>query len=106
MYGLVFVLSFVCACVTFFKIFYLYFLHFFSVFVKYKGSRTPVKHILAKFYQKMKKLFNGTYNKSVFEKNLSKIEKIVKIFSIFDKNFFKNSIVLCALRIHVNKIQI
>ena len=54
MYGLVFVLSFVCACVTFFKIFYLYFLHFFSVFVKYKGSRQ-------------------TY----FDKILSKIEKVV-----------------------------
>ena len=93
-----------CVRVSLFSRFFIYIFCIFLVcLLNIKG---PVKHILTKFYQKLEKLFNGTYNKSVFEKNLSKIEKIVKIFSIFDKKFLKNSIVLCALKIHVNKIQI
>ena len=45
-------------------------------------------------------------NKSIFRKVLLKIEKIVKIFLVFNKIFSKNNIILCALKIHVNKIQI
>ena len=43
-------------------------------------------------------------NKSVFEKILLGIEKTVKTFSILDKTFSKNGILLCAFRTHVNKI--
>ena len=84
-----------------------FFIYIFCIFlVCLLNIKGPVKHILTKFYQKLEKLFNGTYNKSVFEKNLSKIEKIVKIFLVFNKIFSKNNIILCALKIHVNKIQI
>ena len=38
------------------------------------------------------------FNKSLFEKILSKIEKIIKIFSIFNKFFSKNSILLCVFK--------
>ena len=34
------------------------------------------------------------------------IEKVVKTFSIFDKTFFKNCILLCALKAHVSKIHL
>ena len=47
---------------------------------------------------------NICLNKSVFGKNLSKIEKIVKTFSIPNKTFSKNGILLFALRTHVSKI--
>ena len=53
-------------------------------------------------------------NTSVFGKILSEIEKVlkilliiekaVKIFSISDKTFLKNGILLCILKAHVNKI--
>lgn len=43
-------------------------------------------------------------NKSVFGKFLSGIEKVVKNFSIPNKTFSKNSILLCALRAHISKI--
>ena len=43
-------------------------------------------------------------NKSVFRKNLLGIEKVVKIFSIPDKIFSKNDILLCALNSHISKI--
>ena len=53
-------------------------------------------------------------NTSVFGKILSEIEKVlkilliiekaVKIFSIPDKTFLKNGILLCTLRARVNKI--
>ena len=43
-------------------------------------------------------------NKSIFGKNLSRIEKAVKTFSIPDKIFSKNSILLCALRTYISKI--
>lgn len=43
-------------------------------------------------------------NKFVFEKFLSKIEKIVKNFSNFDNFSFQYGILLCALRSHINKI--
>ena len=43
-------------------------------------------------------------NKFVFEKILSGIEKVVKTFSIPDKTFSKNGILLYALRVYVSKI--
>ena len=43
-------------------------------------------------------------NKFVFEKILSGIEKAVKTFSISDKTFSKNVILLCALRANISKI--
>ena len=43
-------------------------------------------------------------NKSIFEKILSGIKNAVKTFSIPDKTFPKNGILLCALRTHVSKI--
>ena len=43
-------------------------------------------------------------NKSVFGKILSRIEKAIKTFSIPNKTFSKNGILLCALRAHVSKI--
>ena len=43
-------------------------------------------------------------NKFVFEKILSRIEKVIKIFLILDKTFSKNGILLCAIRTHVSKI--
>ena len=53
----------------------------------------------------MKKDFIKVYiNKSDFWKILSEIEEAVKIFSIPNKIFQKNSILLCALRIHISKI--
>ena len=39
-----------------------------------------------------------------FEKILSRIKKVVKTFSIFNKFFSKNDILLCALRAHMSKI--
>ena len=45
-------------------------------------------------------------NKSIFGKILLGIEKTVKTFSIPDKTFSKNSILLCALMAHVSKIHI
>ena len=44
-------------------------------------------------------------NKYVFGKILSGIEKAIKTFSIPNKNFFKNGILLRALRAQVSKIQ-
>ena len=47
----------------------------------------------------------GTYiNKSIFGKILSRIEKIVKTFSIPDKTFSKNDILLCVLREQISKL--
>ena len=43
-------------------------------------------------------------NKSVFGKILLGIEKVVKTFSISNKAFFKNGILLCALRTYISKI--
>ena len=43
-------------------------------------------------------------NKFVFGKNLMEIEKAVKTFSIFNKTFSKNGILLCAFRTQINKI--
>ena len=43
-------------------------------------------------------------NKSIFGKILLGIEKAVKTFSILDKTFSKNSILLCAFMAHVSKI--
>ena len=43
-------------------------------------------------------------NKFIFGKILLGIEKTVKTFSISDKTFSKNSILLCALMAHVSKI--
>ena len=43
-------------------------------------------------------------NNFVFGKILLGIENAVKIFSILDKNFSKNSILLCVLRTYNNKI--
>ena len=48
--------------------------------------------------------FRTYTNKSVFGKILSGIEKIVKTFSISDKTFSKNGILLYALRAHISKI--
>ena len=45
-------------------------------------------------------------NKSIFGKILSEIEKTIKTFSILDKTFSKNNILLCVLRTHVSKILI
>ena len=42
-------------------------------------------------------------NKSIFGKFLLGIEKAIKTFSIPDKTFSKNSILLCALMAHVSK---
>ena len=46
----------------------------------------------------------GYILKYIFGKILLGIEKAVKTFSISDKTFFKNSILLCALMAHVSKI--
>ena len=43
-------------------------------------------------------------NKSVFGKILLGIEKVVKTFSIFNKTFSKNRILLYALRAYISKI--
>ena len=43
-------------------------------------------------------------NNFVFGKILLGIENAVKIFSILDKNFSKNSILLCVLRTYNSKI--
>ena len=43
-------------------------------------------------------------SKSIFEKILSEIKKAVKTFSISDKTFPKNGILLCVLGTHVSKI--
>ena len=45
-------------------------------------------------------MFLGHILKSIFEKILLGIEKAVKTFSIPDKTFSKNSILLCALMAH------
>ena len=45
-------------------------------------------------------------NKSIFGKILSEIEKTIKTFSILDKTFSKNNILLCVFRAHVSKILI
>ena len=42
-------------------------------------------------------------NKFIFGKILSGIEKDVKTFSILDKIFSKNGILLCALKAHISK---
>ena len=46
----------------------------------------------------------GHILKYIFGKILLGIEKAVKTFSISDKTFFKNSILLCGLMAHVSKI--
>ena len=47
----------------------------------------------------------GSYtNNFVFGKILSGIEKAVKIFSILNKIFFKNNILLCVLKSYDSKI--
>ena len=46
----------------------------------------------------------GYINKSVFGKTLLEIEKAVKTFSIPDKFFSKNGILLYVLKVHVSKI--
>ena len=46
----------------------------------------------------------GHILKFIFGKILLGIEKVVKTFSIPDKTFSKNSILLCALMAHVSKI--
>ena len=43
-------------------------------------------------------------NNFVFEKILLGIEKAVKIFSVLDKTFSKNDILLCVLRTYDTKI--
>ena len=43
-------------------------------------------------------------NKFIFGKILLGIQKTVKTFSISDKTFSKNGILLCALMAHVSKI--
>ena len=45
-------------------------------------------------------------NKSVFEKNLLEIGKVVKTISILNKTFSKNDILLCALKTYISKIQV
>ena len=42
-------------------------------------------------------------NKFVFKKNLSKIEKVIKTFSIPNKTFSKNTTLLRILKAHVSK---
>ena len=50
--------------------------------------------------------FRAYINKYVFRKILSKIEKAVKTFSILDKKFSKNSILLYTFRACISKILI
>ena len=45
-------------------------------------------------------------NKFIFEKILLEIEKVVKTFSIFNKIFSKNDILLYTLRTYISKIQV
>ena len=47
---------------------------------------------------------NAYVNKFIFGKILSGIKKAVKTFSISDKTFSKNGIILCDLRVHISKI--
>ena len=47
---------------------------------------------------------NAYVNKFIFGKILSGIKKAVKTFSISDKTFSKNGIILCDLRAHISKI--
>ena len=48
--------------------------------------------------------YKGPVKPSIFGNIFSKIEKAVNTFSIPDKVFSKNGILLCALRVHVSKI--
>ena len=43
-------------------------------------------------------------NKFIFEKVLLEIEKVVKIFSIFNKFFFKIGLLFNAFRAYISKI--
>ena len=49
-------------------------------------------------------IYTGPIN-LIFENIFSVIEKTVNTFSIFEKSFFKNKKLLCALRAHINKIK-
>ena len=45
-------------------------------------------------------------NKFVFENFLLEIEKTIKTFSIPNKTFLKNGILLCVFRAYINKINV
>ena len=55
------------------------------------------------YYYKGPVNVSSNINKSIFEKILSIIEKTVKTFSIPDKTFSKNDILLCVLREQISK---